>query len=123
MIMLARKIRIKFIGDDNYLPENISRDNWIPVIGWEVRRRSHFIPANGKEKIMEDVFFHCIGNNGKMQVIASFNCMVRIDESAEINFKQATDLLANVVTMGKILCEKLAAQSEKINPENRTVQG
>lgn len=113
MIMLQRKIKCKFTGSDDYLPEGVPRDKFIPVIGIEARRREK--TYEGKTQWVEDLFYIVINNKGKVVTIASFNCSTMIDESAEIPAGQLVQLLNNITIVGKVISEKMASVSPSGN--------
>lgn len=110
-ISLQRKLKCKFTGSDDYLPEGIPRDKFIPVIGFEYRRREQ--NKDGKSFTVEDVYFQVINDKGKLISIASFNCSTMIDEAAEINGGQLVQLLNNISIMGKLISEKMAKNTDK----------
>jgi hypothetical protein len=89
MIYFQRKVKCKFGGDEKYLPKNMSSGKFVPVIGYEIRRREkHFGDdgnGEGKTEVVEDIIFVVIGNDGKFARVAEFNCMIMIDEKAELD--------------------------------------
>lgn len=108
---MQRKIKCKFTGADDFLPEGIPRDKFIPVIGIEVRKRVHIDNRPGKEgakKEVEDIYYIVTDDKGKITSIASFNCSTMIDEKAEIDFSAAMQMMNNITIIGKILSEKMA---------------
>lgn len=106
MIHLQRKIKCKFTGSEDFQPEGIPRDKWLPVIGYEARRREK--DFQGKKETVEDVYYLVTNDKGKLVTIASFNCSTMIDEAAEINSGELMRLMTNISTMGKIISEKMA---------------
>lgn len=106
MIYLQRKIKARFNGSVDYLPEGIPADKFLPVIGFEVRRRNYQKTPESKIEVKEDLYYHVINNAGKLVPIASFNMQTMIDERAEIDAVQATEILRNITIMGKMICEK-----------------
>lgn len=121
MIMLQRKIKCKFTGSEDFQPEGIPRDKWLPVIGFEVRRREKIF--NDKKEIVEDVYYLVTNEKGKLQTIASFNCSTMIDEQAEINSGELIRLLNNISMMGKIISEKMATFPDRKGSETDTGKG
>lgn len=109
MIHIQRKLRCKFTGPDGYLQSGIEPGKWMNVIGYEIRNRER--EYDGKKSVIGEIYFVVIGNNGKVSVIASFNCETRIDDHAEISGGQIVQLMTNILTMGKVLSEKLAKKS------------
>jgi hypothetical protein len=108
---MQRKIKCKFTGADDFLPEGIPRDKFLPVLGIETRKRVHVDNRPGKEGIkkeVEDIFYLVTDDKGKMISIASFNCSTMIDEKAEIDFSAAMQMMNNITIIGKILSEKMA---------------
>lgn len=125
MIMLQRKIRCKYTGNDNYMPKDskgnplLSRERWIPVIGYEIRRREKIY--DGKIRVVEDIYLVVINDNQKVETIASFNCHVLIDDQAEWNFSKLTDMLNNISVMIKVLSERFwNAKEPKKQEEKRS---
>lgn len=113
MVHLIRKLKCKYAGPKEYLPEGIPEDKFISVLGYETRRREQ--QKNDKTIIVEDIFFLVTNNNGKMVSIASFNCITMIDEKAEMDVHSAMELLRNISIMGKVLCEKMATKNTNNN--------
>ena len=112
-IMIQRKLKCKFTGSDDYLPEGIPRDKFIPVIGFEYRKREQH--KDGKSFWVEDLYYVVINNKGKAVSIASFNCSTMIDESAEIPAGQLIQLLNNITIMGKVISENMAKNDKTGN--------
>lgn len=81
MIWIQRKIKCKFIGDERWLPENVERGKWMPVIG--IKTVTKIIEKRGSRKQVEDMNYMVIGNDSKIAYIASFNCATMIDEKGE----------------------------------------
>ena len=106
MIHMMRKLKCKFTGSDDFLPEGIPREKFMPVLGYEVRRRDQV--KNDKKIVVEDIYYIVTTDKGKVIPIASFNCATMIDERAEIDLAAAVELLKNVTMIGKILSEKMA---------------
>ncbi len=106
MVHFQRKIKINYSGDDKYLPKNITRGKWLPVLGYEVRSTDRMI--DGIKKVFQDVFFLVIGDDSSLVKVAEMNCRVMIDEKAELDVHAAMDLLRNITLMGKVISEKMA---------------
>ena len=104
-MMLQRKIKCKFIGSSEYQPEGIPNDKFIPVIGYEYRKREQ--NKDGKIIWVEDMYFLVVTAKGKLTPLASFNCATMIDEQAEINGGTLAQLLNNITIIGKVLSEKI----------------
>lgn len=125
MIHLQRKIKARFAGSVDYLPEGIPTDKFLPVIGYEVRRREYRKNPEDKPEIKEDVYYLVTNDHGKLIPIASFNMVTMIDEKAEIDINRAMELLRNITIMGKVISEKMgnyttgdgSADTEKENGE------
>lgn len=121
MIMLQRKIKCKFTGSEDYQPEGIPRDRWLPVIGWETRKREK--EYQGTKQWVEDIFYHVTNEKGKLVCIASFNCSTMIDEKAEVDLNLAIELLKNSTVIGKAICEKMATFPDRKGSETDTGKG
>lgn len=115
MIHLTKPLKAKYTGPDDYLPENIPRDKWLPVIGYEIRR----IPKNikGETKEVEEPFFLFIDTVGKIKAVAAFNFSTLIDDKAILDANQVCQLLQNVVSLLKVLSEKMSKFSDKLSNE------
>lgn len=106
MIHLIRAIKAKYTGPDDFLPENVSRDKWMPVIGYEARHVRKMIKE--VERDVEELFFKVIDNTGKLVQVAAFNCSVMVDDNATLDSNRIVVLLGNVVSLVKALSEKMA---------------
>lgn len=80
MIMLQRKLRCKFMGDKKYLPESITPGKWMPIIGFETRKRRK--ETRGIVVEVEDLYYLVVNDNWKVETIASFNCHTMIDNGS-----------------------------------------
>lgn len=117
MAQLIKKIKCKFVAADEYKPDEISRDRWMPVIGIESRKKE--FKRDDKPSVFgEEFFFLVIDDKGKLRTIASFNCQTMIDDNAEINPGQLMRLLENIAIIGKVLSEKIAGFPDKTNGQN-----
>lgn len=116
MIHMMRKVRCKYTGSDEYQPEGIDRKVTYPVIAYEIRRREKPGFEDKPAKVVEEIFFIVLNSNAVLTTVASFNCKVYIDENAEFPGGQAIQLMNNILTMGKVLSEKLAAHDNGSNP-------
>lgn len=112
-IILQRKLKCKFTGSDDYLPEFIPRDSFIPVIGFEYRKRE--VLKENKNFFIEDLYYQVINSKGKIISIASFNCNTMIDEQAEINSGTLMQLLNNISLIGRVLSEQVAKTDKNNN--------
>ena len=83
MIMLQRKLKCKYVGEPKYLPDNFPVDRFVPVVGYEVRRRNIHRKDSDKEDVVEDVYYQVIDNKGKLIPVASFNMQTMIDDGDE----------------------------------------
>lgn len=110
MVWMQRKIKCKVINDE-YRPEGIPSDRFIPVLGIETRKREK--EYQGKKMWVEDVYYLVVDNRGKLLSVASFNCSTMVDEEAELKTNRAIDLLNNTMTMWKVASEKLQEISSK----------
>lgn len=99
-IFLQRKIRAKWIGNNDYKPKNFEITNFVPVIGFECRRVMKNI--NGEEKSVEELFLIIIDDNGKAISTASFNWRIMIDSSDE-NVDKTLQMLQNATVLVKSL--------------------
>jgi len=118
--MIQRKLRCKFTGSDDFLPEDIPRDKFLPVIGYEYRRKER--QFEGKTIQQEDLYYIVIDNKGKLKTIASFNCSTMIDDQSEINGSQLMQLLNNITIMGKVISEKMAKTGDQNSSKKNTEQ-
>jgi hypothetical protein len=109
MVIMQRKIQCKYTGPDKYMQEGFRRDKWLPVVATEVRKREK--AYEGKKRVIEEIFYIIIGDNGQLITTASFNCETRIDESAEIPGGQLIGLLNNLLTMVKVWSEKFSGDT------------
>lgn len=118
--IIQRKLKCKFTGSDDFLPEGVPRDKFMPVIAYEYQRREK--EFEGKARIQEDLFYIVLNNKGKPTRIASFNCATMIDENAEINAGQLMQLLNNITIMGKVISENMAKSSGETGSAKNTEQ-
>ncbi len=95
MVYFNRKIKVKFSGDQKFLPQDMPEGKFLPVLGYTFQKRTQVIDDVPKEK--EDIYFFCIGTSGKMFRVSEFNCKIMIDEKAELD----------VMTMAAEICGKL----------------
>lgn len=110
-----RKIKCKFTGSDDFLPEGVPRDKWLPVIGYETRKREK--EFEGKKSIVEDILYLVTNEKGKIVPIASFNCSTMIDDQSEIEGGKLLSVLNNILAMGKVLSEKMAKIPDRKNDD------
>jgi len=111
MIHLQRKVKMKYTGSDEYLPQGVPREKFIPVIGYESRKVEK--TYEGKQKTSEEIFYFVLNDNGKMTRIAEFNCVTMIDEQAELNVDRAVQMAQNLTTSVKLITETYAKSREK----------
>jgi len=78
MVMLQRKLKCKYVGTDEFMPKDITREKMMPVIGFEVQRRE--AEYDGKKRIEDDLFLLVVNNNGRIVRVAAWCCKVIIDE-------------------------------------------
>lgn len=104
MIHMMRKIKLSYTGDDKYLPEGIERKKWYPIVGYEARKIEKSFDSG--KKWVEELFYFVISSQGKVTLIASFNCHTAIDEQAEIPGGQLIGLMNNILTLLKVWSEK-----------------
>lgn len=99
MVHLQRKIKCKWCGEEKYLPKDVPTDNWLPVIGYETRRRNARNPESGESIVVEDTYFKVINNNGKLVDIAAFNCKVTVDseENATVSIAAAIGQIMAII--------------------------
>lgn len=100
MIMLQRKLKCKFIGEQKYLPDNFPPNQFVPVVGYEIRKRN--IQRQGSDEVLtvEDVYYQVIDNKGKLIPVASFNMQTMIDdgdEKAVMAIAQNTGEIASMI--------------------------
>lgn len=118
MIHLQRKIKARFAGSVDYLPEGIPTDKFLPVIGYEARRREYRKNPEDKPEIKEDVYYMVTNDHGRLIPIASFNMVTMIDEKAEIDINRAMELLRNITIMGQVISEKMGNYTAGDSPSN-----
>jgi|WetSurMetagenome_2_1015567.scaffolds.fasta_scaffold15199_9 hypothetical protein len=111
MIHLQRKLKMKYTGSDDYLPEGVPRDKFIPVIGYEIRKTEKNV--KGENKTFEDIYYIVINDNGKLSKVAEFNCVTMIDEQAEISGERLTQGVQNLMSIIKVMGEKHAQNNSK----------
>lgn len=123
--ILQRKLKCKYTGSDDYLPPDVPREKFMPVVGFEYRKRkiSGVGENHNTTKEIEDLYFLVINSKGKITTIASFNCNTMIDENAEINAGSLMQLLNNITIMGKVLSEKVAKGNQNKIVEGDAKQG
>ena len=110
MIHMMRKIKMEYTGDEKYLPDAVQRKKWYSIVGYEARKtEKHF---ESKKKWVEEIFYFIIADNGKMTLIASFNCNTKIDEQAEIPGGQITGLMNNILSLLKVWSEKYGNEEQ-----------
>lgn len=114
-IILQRKLKCKFTGSDDYLPEDIPREKFMPIVGYEYRKRE--VRKDDKSFSVEDLYYQVINSKGKIISLASFNCNTMIDENAEINAGTLMQLLNNISLIGKVLSEQFAKTDKNTNSE------
>lgn len=115
MVHLLRNIKCMYNGTAEFKPEGIPDNSWMPVVGYETRRRNATKPNSGEQIVVEDTYLKVINNNGKLTDIAAFNCKVTIDNKENALVSLATSIgqllakfeetcpegMLNVVTHGK----------------------
>lgn len=103
MVNIHRKLKAKYTGDKEYMPEAIEAAKWMTVIGYQTK----MIQRNGEngEYTVEEIYLLVIGNAGKIVPVVHFNMQVMVDDSAELNVTSAMQLLNNVTIIGKSICE------------------
>ena len=116
MVYFNRKLKVKFSGDQKFLPQEMPEGKFLPVLGYTTQKRIQKVDDGTgtmvpKEK--EDIYFFCIGTNGHFFRIAEFNCAVMIDEKAELD----------VMTVAAEICGKLAKAVENCNVLLRYLSG
>jgi len=104
MIHMIHPIQCKYTGDDKYMRDGIERKKWYTVVGYEARNVEK--EFEGKKKWIDELFYLVINDQGKMVVIASFNCSVRIDQQSEIPGTQIAGLMSNLLSLVKVWSEK-----------------
>lgn len=109
-MILQRLLIVQFVGDEKYRPTNINSKHSYPVIGYETRKNVR--EFEGKKKEFSEVDFLVIGEDFRPTIIPGFNCKVVLDKSAtrEVEIIQ---LLTNVVSMLKVLSERVQGGVEK----------
>lgn len=111
MIQMMKKIEVKFTGDDEYRPKELPRDKWLSVLGYEWKRRN--TEYEGKPKVVNDLFFIVVGNNGKVCRVSEISCSVRIDQRSEIEGGQLIQMMNNITTLLKVISEKVPGSNSR----------
>lgn len=106
MVHMMRKLKCKFTGSEDFQPEGIPRDKWLPVLGYETRNRVKRF--ENKEENVTDIYYLVMNDKGRLTTIASFNCSTMIDEAAELEGGKLLSMLNNISLMGKVISEKMA---------------
>ena len=91
MIVMQRPLMAKYSGPDEYIPEGIPRDKFLPVVGVKTRTEERMV--KDKPKKIEDIFYLIINDKGKLTEVSSFNCTTEINRKLEIQ----GDLFLNVI--------------------------
>jgi hypothetical protein len=97
MIQIQRQLMAKYSGPDDYIPEGISRDKFIPVVGVKTRIEERMV--RDKPKKIEDIFLLIINDKGHIVEVSAFNCTVEINRKAEFNPDQITQILGTIQTL------------------------
>lgn len=106
MIYIQRKLKCKYTGDEKYRQEGIERDKWMPVVGFESRKRN--VTYEGKTKVVDDLYYVVISAKSEVLIVSSINCIARIDEGAELQGGQAVGLMNNILSVLKVISEGYA---------------
>ncbi len=110
MIVLQRPLLAKYSGPDEYMPEEMKRDKFLPVVGVKTRLNERVV--NGQEKKIEDIYYLLINDKGKLIEVSSFNCTTEINRKLEFNPEQVVQILGAISTvLGTIADQYAASQS------------
>lgn len=101
-MFLQRKLRAKFIGNEDYRPKNFDQKGYVPVVGFETRKVKKTF--EGQEKVIDEPFLLIIDDHSKLIPVAAFNFNIQID-GADDNMAQATALLQNATILLKAIAE------------------
>lgn len=101
-MVLQRKIRAMYSGKEEYRPESMPVNKYVPVIGFTTHKRK--IMKNGFEQLIDQPFLLCIGNDGHVIEIVMFNLKVMIDEKKE---EMVHYHLANITKQLETISENL----------------
>ena len=113
-MFLQRRVRVKYIGDDDYRPHNVPANKFIPAIGFETRRVEKTF-EQGKTKTVDELFFIVVDNMGKPQSVAGFNCAVTVDENDDLS--KTTDVLRNATLLITALSETMVKITDRMYPD------
>ena len=119
-MFLQRKLRACYAGDEKYRPEQMPKEKYLPVIGWDTKRR---LKNNGqKAEYVDEPYFVIIGNNGRPIEVVMFNCKVMIDDRSEVDMVALSQMARNITIIGKAICEKISGvctsgEAEKLQEE------
>lgn len=104
MIIMSKKLKIKYTGEDKYKPKNIKRDVFMAVIGTESKTRERTF--DGKTRTVSDVSFMVIGDNGQPALLHEMNSQIMVDENAELEGGRLVQMVNNLLTLMKVWSEK-----------------
>jgi hypothetical protein len=114
MMVLQRKLLVRFSAEQKFLPENMMREKTYRVVAYYIKKRVVFVDNNnGKRDEREDLYFIFIGEKNRLSTIGSWNCETYIDATAEPNFDHLIELMKGLSLLGKALCEKMATYPNK----------
>jgi hypothetical protein len=122
-MFLQRKLRACYAGDEKYRPEQMPKEKYLPVIGWDTKRR---LKNNGqKAEYVDEPYLVIIGNNGRPIEVVMFNCKVMIDDKSEVDMVALSQMARNITIIGKALCEKISGvrnsgDTEQVQEETGT---
>ena len=116
-MFINRRVKVKFIGKDDFRPRDMPANKFIPVIGFTTRRVEKLF--EGKERIEEELYYIIIDNQGKSVPVAAFNCVAVCDEADDI--AKIAETLRNATLLLKHLSDEVAKRDKGVlNSEGET---
>lgn len=107
VLFINKNLKIKFVGGEDYRPRNVPYKKFIRPVGFESRKVKKTF--DGVEKIVDELFYLVIDDNGFVVSVAAFNCVAIIDDDAENDIlRQLAETLAKSVMMLKTLSDLIA---------------
>lgn len=116
MIVLQRPLMAKYSGPDEYIPEGITRDKFLPVVGVKTRTEERMV--KDKPKKIEDIFYLVINDKGKLLEVSAFNCTTEINRKLELNTDQLLNALGAIASNTGIMTEFIKAIGEQYLANN-----
>jgi hypothetical protein len=113
MLMLQRKVRFKYTGDNDYKPDGIDKSKYYTVIGYEIQSVEK--ERDGVTKRQDNLYYVVINDKARSVIVASWNGETIIDNSAECNFEVWYEFFKKTLSMLGVINERLAKIVDKKN--------